>query len=76
MAFLGIFWYQLKTFIWKKYSNSKQTKYPGFVKLGVQWDWLDSDLIANLFLLVDHFEILSKYTAGLLIQYLNLIFKS
>ena len=37
MAFLGVFWYQFKSFIWKKYSKSKQTKYSGFVKLGVRW---------------------------------------
>ena len=37
MAFLGLFWYWFKTFIWKKYSKSKQTKYLGFVKLGVRW---------------------------------------
>ena len=36
MAFLGIFWYQFKTFIWKTYSKSKQTKYSGFAKLGVR----------------------------------------
>ena len=37
MAFLGVFWYQFKTFIWKKYSKSKQTKHLGFVKLSVWW---------------------------------------
>jgi hypothetical protein len=39
LAFLGVFWYQSKTFNWKKnmYSQSKQTKYSGFVKLGVWW---------------------------------------
>ena len=37
MEFLGVFWYQSKTFIWKKYSKSKQIKYSGFVKLGVRW---------------------------------------
>ena len=37
MVFLGVFWYQFKTFIWKKYSKSKQTKYLGFIKSGVQW---------------------------------------
>ena len=37
LAFLGIFWYQFKTFICKKYSKSKQTKYSGFGKLGVRW---------------------------------------
>ena len=37
MAFLGAFWYKFKTFIWKKCSKSKQTKYSGFVKLGVRW---------------------------------------
>ena len=37
MAFLGVFWYQFKTFIWKKYSKSKQTKFLGLVELGVQW---------------------------------------
>ena len=36
MAFLGVFWYQFKTFIWKKCSTSKQTKYSGFLKLGVR----------------------------------------
>ena len=34
---MDVFWYQFKTFIWKKYSKSKQTKYLGFVKLGVRW---------------------------------------
>ena len=43
MAFLPVFWYQFKTFIWKKYSKSKQTKYSGLVKLGVQWaEWDNS----------------------------------
>ena len=41
MAFLGVFWYWFKTFIWKKYSKSKQTKYLGFVELGVKWAELD-----------------------------------
>ena len=39
-SYIGIFgciWYQFKTFIWKKYSKSKQTKYSGFAKLGVRW---------------------------------------
>ena len=27
----------LKLLSWKKYSKSKQTKYLGFVKLGVRW---------------------------------------
>ena len=40
LAFLGVFWYQFKTFIWKKYTKSKETKYSRFLKLGVQWaDW-------------------------------------
>ena len=34
---MGVFWYQFQTFIWKKYLKSKQTKYSGFVKLGVRW---------------------------------------
>ena len=34
MAFLDEFWYQFKTFIWKKV-NKQNTM--GFVKLGVQW---------------------------------------
>ena len=34
---MGVFWYWFKTFIWKKYSKSKQTKYSGFIKLGVRW---------------------------------------
>ena len=42
MAFLGVFWYEFKTFIWKKYSKSKQTKYSGFLKLGVRWAERDS----------------------------------
>ena len=33
----NFFWYQFKTFIWRKYSKSKQTKYLGFVKLVVWW---------------------------------------
>ena len=37
MAFLGVFWYSFKNFISKKYSKCKQTKYLGFVKLGVRW---------------------------------------
>ena len=37
MAFLSVFWYEFKTFILKKYSESKQTKYSGFIKLGVLW---------------------------------------
>ena len=32
-----VFWYQFTTFIWKKYSKSKQTKYLGFVKLCFRW---------------------------------------
>ena len=27
MAFVGLFWYRFKTFIWKKYSKSKQTRF-------------------------------------------------
>ena len=37
LAFLGVFLYQFKTFTWKKYSKSKQTKCSGFIKLGVRW---------------------------------------
>ena len=37
LASLGVFWYWFKTFIWKKFSKSKQTKCSGFVKLGVRW---------------------------------------
>ena len=37
MAFLGVFWYWFKALVWKKYSKSKETKYLGFVKLGVGW---------------------------------------
>ena len=44
MAFLGVFWYLFKTFIWKKYSKSKQKKYSGFVKLGVRWAERDNRL--------------------------------
>ena len=36
MAFLDVFWYWFKTFIWKKYSKSQQTKCLGFIKLGVR----------------------------------------
>ena len=42
MSFLWVF------FIWKKYSKSKQTKYSGFVKLGVRWSERD---IGYIFLL-------------------------
>ena len=44
MAFLVVFWYlisliinNLKLLFGKKYSIIKQTKYPGFIKLGVRW---------------------------------------
>ena len=37
MAVLGVFWYWFKTFIYKKCSKSKQTKYLGFIELGVRW---------------------------------------
>ena len=37
MAFLGVLWNKFKTFILKKYSKSKQTKYSEFVKLGDRW---------------------------------------
>ena len=41
---MGVFWYWFKTFIWKNYSKSKQTKYSGFVKLGVRWAEQDTSL--------------------------------
>ena len=42
MAFLGVFWYLFKTFIWKKYWKSKnKTKYLGYVEFGVRWGELD-----------------------------------
>ena len=36
-AFLGAFGHWFKTYTWKKYSKSKQTKYFGFIKFGVWW---------------------------------------
>ena len=41
MAFLGVFCINLKLLSGKKYSKSKQTKYSGFLKLGVRWDERD-----------------------------------
>ena len=51
-SYIGIFgciWYWFKTFIWKKYSKCKQTKYLGFVKLGVRWAEQD-----NLYIYTQH----------------------
>ena len=45
IGILGVFWYQFKTSIWKKYSKSKQTKSLGFVKLGVWWAERDHSLV-------------------------------
>ena len=40
MAFLGVFWYQSKKFILKKYPKRKQIELSGFVKLSVRWaEW-------------------------------------
>ena len=44
-SYIGIFgciWYWFKTFIWKKYSKCKQTKYLGLAKFGVWWSERDT----------------------------------
>ena len=49
IGILGVFWYQFKTSIWKKYSKSKQTKSSGFVKLGVWWAERDEYQLKEIF---------------------------
>ena len=51
MAFLCVFRYQFKTFIWKKYSKSKETKNSRFIKLGVRiWGFGKFDYANIIFL--------------------------
>ena len=62
--FWGVFWYEFKTFIWKKYSKSKQTKYSGFVKFGVRWaerDKLDEKGNERMVLCIDYLLINSSF---------------
>ena len=46
LTFWGVFLYQFKTFAWKKYSRSKQTKYSGLWKLSwTKYKWRNKSSI-------------------------------